>query len=172
MPTVFLIGTNHKYQRQILGAPLYEIEEFCEYLTQVVAEHKVVAIAEEMSSTALAESGLDNSVAHRVASQLGILHDLSDPSREERDRLGIQQRNDIELSGFFTGSDPDEIEAKVRRSHDIREQFWASRLKSMNAYPVLFICGAAHVNSFQEKLAALGYDVIVLIENWAPHAEA
>jgi hypothetical protein len=168
MPAVLIIGTSHEFQRATPDVPADAIDAFRDYLRQVVVANDAVAIAEEMSSTALAENGLAQSVAQGIADELGIAHDLADPSPEDRERLGIQQRNDIELAGFFAGQDPEEIEAQVRRSYDIREDFWASRLSASGLFPVVFICGASHVHTFQDKLLTLGHDVLVLADNWVP----
>lgn len=168
MPAVLIVGTNHEFQRATPNVSPDAIDAFRDYLRCVVAANGVVVIAEEMSSAALAENGLAQSVAQGIAGELGIAHDLADPSPEDRGRLGIQQRNEIELAGFFAGGDPNEIEARVRRSYDIREDFWASRLAASDRFPVVFICGASHVYTFREKLLTLGHDALVLAENWAP----
>jgi hypothetical protein len=168
MPSVLIVGTNHIYQREGGDVSAHVTGEFRQYLRQAVTSNEAAAIAEEMSVTALVENGLDNSVAQLIASELGIPHALVDPNPDERDRLGIRQRNDIELIGFQTGWDRAEIESKVRQSYEVREGFWASRLSDLGVYPVLFICGAAHVESFQDKLLTLGHDVAVLADNWLP----
>lgn len=168
MPAVLIVGTSHDFQRATPNVSPDAIDAFRDYLRQVVVTNDVVAIAEEMSSAALAENGLAQSVSQGIAAELGIAHDLADPSPEDRERLGIQQRNQIQLAGFLDGEDPDEIEAKVRRSYDIRENFWASRLAALARFPVVFICGASHVHTFREKLLTLGHDVLVLADNWVP----
>ncbi|WP_049447877.1 hypothetical protein [Stenotrophomonas maltophilia] len=168
MPAVLIVGTSHEFQRATPNVPPDVIDAFRDYLRQVIVTKDVVLIAEEMSSAGLAENGLAQSVAQHIAGELGIAHDLADPSPEDRERLGIQQRNEIELAGFFAGIDPDEVEAQVRRSYDIRENFWVSRLVGSNHFPVVFICGAPHVNTFRDKLLALGHDVVILADNWVP----
>lgn len=168
MPTVLIIGTSHRYQRRTPDVPVNVIDEFSEYLRQSVDATNAAAVAEEMSDAALDENGLPNSVAQIVSAQLGIPHLLADPSREEREQLGIRQRNEITCAGFFANLNPDEIEAQVRQSYDIRETCWLTRLVAFGVYPVVFICGAAHVESFQDKLLAQGHDPVVLTGNWVP----
>lgn len=168
MPVVLIVGTSHEFQCATQDVHADAIDAFRDFLRQAVITNDAVAIAEEMSSAALAENGLAQSVAQGISGELGIAHDLADPSPEDRERLGIQQRNDIELSGFLAGRDRMEIEAQVRRSYEIREVFWASRLAALDLFPVVFICGASHVHTFQNKLLPLGHDVVVLAENWLP----
>lgn len=168
MPTVLIIGTSHRYQRRTPDVPANVIDEFSEYLRQSVEESNAAAIAEEMSGAALEENGLPNSVAQMVSSQLGIPHLLADPSPEEREQLGIRQRNEITCAGFFADLTTDEIEAQVRQSYDIRETYWLTRLAALDVYPVIFICGAAHVEPFRDKLLVQGHDAAVLSGNWVP----
>lgn len=168
MPTVLIVGTSHKFQRATTDAPLDALVAFRDYLRQVAVANDVVLISEEMSGAALAENGLAQSVAQGIAGELGIAHDLADPSPEDREQLGIQQRNEIELAGFFADRDPEEIEAQVRRSYDIRENFWISRLLASDLFPAVFVCGASHVHTLRDKLLTLGHDVLVLADNWVP----
>lgn len=168
MQTVLIVGTSHEFQCATQDVPADAIDAFRDFLRQAAITNNAVAIAEEMSSAALAENDLAQSVAEGISGELGIAHDLVDPSPEDRERLGIQQRNDIERIGFFAGRDRMEIEAQVRRSYDIREEFWASRLSAAALFPVVFICGAYHVCTFQNKLLTLGHDVVVLAESWVP----
>lgn len=119
-----------------------------------------------MSRAALAEHDLASSVAKDLADELGLAHDLSDPEPDEREKLGIINRTEISRDAFLRGNDDAWIEREVRRSYDIREHHWVSRLEYLDAFPLLFICGAEHVRPLEEKLAARGYDVSVLAERW------
>ena len=168
MQTVLIIGTNHKYQRETPLVHAEEIRMFREYLAEAVLSNGAAALAEEMSNYALQEHGLSISVVQEVAHQLGIPHDLSDPSPEDRDRLGIRPSNDIEMAGLYSDTDMADIEAQIRESFDIRENYWVSRLSALNFYPVIFICGSTHAISFQDKLLSNGHDARVFAVNWVP----
>ncbi|UJB19195.1 MULTISPECIES: hypothetical protein [Lysobacter] len=168
MPTVLIVGTSHEYQRRTSDGAINTINDFAEYLRQIIDANDVAAIAEEMSAAALEEHGLQNSVAQEICTRFGIPHALADPGPQEREHLGIQQRNEIAVAGFFGGLSPEEIEARVRRSYDTREEYWIAKLGELGAYPMVFICGADHVNSFRDKLLAQGHDAVVLTSNWIP----
>lgn len=168
MPTVLIVGTSHEYQRRTSDGPSNAVNEFAEYLRQIIDANDVAAIAEEMSAAALEEHDLQNSVAQEICTRFGIPHALADPGPQERQQLGIQQRNEIEFAGFFGDLSREEIEARVHRSYDIREEYWTTKLAELAAYPMVFICGADHVNSFRNKLLAQGHDAVVLTSNWIP----
>ena len=172
MPIVLIVGTSHDYQRRASDGAIHGTYNFAEFLQQIIDEHNVAAIAEEMSAAALQEHGLQNSVAQGICAQRGVPHALADPEPQEREQLGIQQRNEIVLAGFFRDLGPEEIEAQVRRSYDIREEYWIAKLAEFTDHPIVFICGADHVESFRDKLLAQGYDAVVVISNWTPRDTA
>lgn len=168
MSTVFIVGTNHKYQFEARGVTLNDIYQFREYLRAMVSEHAIFAIAEEMSITALQENNLEYSVAQGLSAELGLAHDLSDPEPNIRLQLGIRSRNEIERDVFLCGNDQSAIENEIRHSYGIREEYWISRLSVLGVFPVLFICGADHVRFLDAKLSCAGYTAIILIKNWEP----
>jgi len=140
--TVFLIGTNHFYQRP--GSP----EEFRTLLEVTCEEHDIALLAEEMSLDGL--SGATASICKQVADVVGIPHVYGDPSREEQKKLGIAH----------PGRTGDPV-ADARR-----QQYWLAQILQQNSWPVLFICGGAHTMSFRELLQAHDIVVRVLFERW------
>jgi hypothetical protein len=63
-----------------------------------------------------------------------------------------------------------EIPKQLQASHDRREQYWLDRILELDCWPVLFICGADHVDSFGAKARGCGLSVKVLISDWSPSA--
>jgi hypothetical protein len=150
MKLVLLIGTSHDYQRVRGGTRDTGPEQLRAVIAGVAVQHGVRAIAEEMSPEALVAYKATDSVGRQVAAVLGIAHRLCDPESTERQALGYREDDDIRMAGFFAGRDHDAIEAVVRASYAIRERRWLEHLLELDLWPVLFICGANHVESFEE----------------------
>lgn len=169
--TVVLVGTDHKFQ-----VPSNElgVEEFRRAMRALCKQHKVLAIAEEMSLHALKEKGATESVALQLCADLDDLrHQFSDPSHQERWKLGIRQDNDIRVEHLSDDWTLEQIEADVAArgraaSDPIRERFWWSRIQQLNTWPLLFICGANHFVSFAALLRGAGVEVIEEYRDWEP----
>jgi hypothetical protein len=160
--TVLLIGTRHDYQR--LGNPCSE--EFRSLVTATCQDQDIKAIAEEMNFEGLVPYGAKQSICEQVAHSLRILHRYCEPSIEEQKKLGIKQPGKSSPSDFSFNPDRHEIEPEQRVSDAIRERCWFNHLLKLDAWPVLFICGANHTESFPGLLRANGIVVRVLFTNW------
>lgn len=158
---VIVVGTSHTIQTANL--------ELMPFLENLCRKFKVRAVAEEMSEEALAEKSCAASIPMQVASVLRLPHRFCDPNKVERAKLEIRQENDIRLEAFLSNStmSESEIAACVAESHAKRERYWLEQLRSLNAWPVLFICGANHVASFCQLLTQQGIIAHVAAEGWA-----
>ena len=162
---VYLIGTSHGYQ--VEGqAPAGAFSGLIgSYLDSV----PVGLIAEEMSLEGLARHGAVASVCKRLAESRGLLHRYCDPDMATRSSHGIQALEPIILQGQRSGLSDEEIARQVRElAYDPREQYWLAQLLEPDRWPILFVCGADHVDSFAEKVRALGRPVMILERDWAP----
>ena len=173
MKTIVLIGTNHNFQRPVMGPYAEGIEVFRHTLHELCLQYKIHAIAEEMSLHALHEHDVEESVAQQVCADLGLLHQLSDPSPLERSELGILQDNDIRVEHMLDGWTQEQIEADVlargsQASGIIRECFWWQKIQEFDTWPLLFICGADHFSSFTDLLNSDGVEVIEACRDWEP----
>ncbi len=167
---VILIGTSHTFQR----AGNKGSAEFEQFIRQVAAEHKVLAIAEEMSPEALRDGEPAKSVCHLIAADLILHHRFCDPETEERNAAGIVGVQQIQIAGWqhHDGQDGEWAQAEIKASHDKREAIWLSRMQELDVWPLLFVCGANHATSFSEKLEAATIAVELIAEDWAlPQAE-
>lgn len=168
--TVLLIGTNHEYQYQRPLAASSGPEQFRAMVAATCQREGVRAITEEWSVDANERKGVQQSVCKEIADALGIAHRYCDPSAKERKALGILiDEADIQLGGFFSGRDPQEVEAEVRDSHARRRRYWLERLFELDVWPLLFVCGANHTEPFRELLQANGIAVRVLFAKWEPN---
>ena len=176
MRTVVLVGTHHKFQRPVNGPHAAEIESFRNTIRELCFLQKVHAIAEEMSLHALQEKGVTESVAQQLCAELGLRHQLSDPSPEEKRELGIRQDNNIKTEGWLNNWTPEQIDAAVLKygndaSDRIREQEWLTRIQELDVWPLLFICGADHFTPFAALLREAGMTVIEAHQDWEPEIE-
>ena len=167
MAKIVLIGTSHKYQTG--GDKAEAIEQFRHLLISLCSEHGATAIAEEMNQAALAEGDASESIACVVAAKLKLEHQLSDPLPEVREQLGIRAENDIQLQGFCSNWTTEQIKAEVRKSYEIREKYWLNQLRILNSWPLLFVCGANHIEPFSALLRSNGFEVIVPFADWEPN---
>ena len=164
---VILVGTNHKYQWADRCLPNEEIIKFYDFLAFLAKKHKVNAIVEEMSIEALRNNDQIESVPFHVAHALNnIPHQYSDPEIEEQSKLDIMNEGAIELYGVRNGWSRQEIESRIEIQYRKREAVWLSKIKSLDKWPLLFICGSEHIFSFRDQLCNEGYIVHVEIENW------
>ena len=176
MQTVVLVGTSHIFQRPVNGPHADGIEQFRIVIQNLCLQYALAAIAEEMSWHALQEHNVTESVAQQVCVSLGCLrHQLSDPSPEERYKLGILQDNDIRVEHLHDGWTHEQIEADVLArgsapSNRIREQFWLRKIQELDVWPLLFICGANHFASFAALLRAGHIKVVEAHPDWEPAA--
>ncbi len=165
---VVLIGTSHEYQGWHGGNELNPSAHLKTLLLRLCAQYRTAAIAEEMTVEALGENGVLKSVAQVVADELGIAHQFSDPPQSMRQKLGVRQENAIRAFGFFQNRTEAQIQSDLRESHAVREQYWLGQLRSLDLWPVVFICGAEHTEPFARLLRAEGLEVIIAFPDWKP----
>lgn len=175
MQTVYLVGTAHKFQRPVNGPHADGIAQFRIMIQAQCLQHDLAAIAEEMNWHALQKWNVTESVAQQVCALLGLRHQLSDPSPEERYKLGILQDNYIRAEHMIDEWTQEQIEADVLArgrvpSDRIREQFWLRKIQELDLWPLLFICGANHFTAFTALLRAGHIEVVEVRPDWEPAA--
>lgn len=169
MGSVFLFGTSHAYQR---GRPdCSELEEaaFVSRIKQEVALISAAIICEEMSREIVESNGQTDSVPAKVASSLGMRHMYCDPGPSERVALGIRDVQSIQLEAWMHHWSESRCQSEIAAAFQKRELIWRDRLFSQNTWPVLFVCGANHVESFRHILVDSGLQVVVSEHDWAPN---
>lgn len=169
--TVVLVGTSHKFQLPLCGKSIEQT--FFSTIYELSNSYGVNAIAEEMSLEALNEKGATYSIAQQLCNEKSLRHKFVDPTNKERKELGIFQDNDIRIEGFLNNWTPKFIDAEILvrgsdASDSIRENFWLSKIKELDTWPLLFICGADHFNSFADLLRENGVNVVESCKDWEP----
>lgn len=62
---------------------------------------------------------------------------------------------------------PEEKKAKLEWEEDLkREPSWLCNILELNIWPLLFICGSKHVESFSKLLSASSFIVHIVNKNW------
>ena len=144
MRSVVLIGTSHKYQLPEHPAA----DAFRAFINQLYTTKTFRAIAEEMTLEELANRHVAQSMCAAIANELDICHRYCDPDNQQRSALGVRHKNVIKADGWLYEWSQKKIEQEIRTSHSIREQYWLEKLLDLDRWPVLFVCGACHVESF------------------------
>jgi hypothetical protein len=158
--TVLVVGTRHDYQRP--GNP--GSEDFRAFVAATCRERDIKVIAEEMSLDGL--FGAKQSVCNQVADSLRLTHRYCDPSIEEQKALGIAHPGKTNPSAFSAVPDPHEVDPEVEVANEIRRRCWFQHIVELDSWPVLFVCGAHHVEPFRELLRANSIVVHVLCPRW------
>lgn len=161
---VYVVGTLHRYQGTYkknveATATKEELEQFKRFLKEIICQHHIRFVAEEMSIEALVEPPHPDlppgeSIPRQVARELGSLrHEYCcPPDRAARDKLGLSP------DGM-----PDTPEDNQKR-----EAYWLQQLENFNLFPCLFVLGRDHANSFPALLKTSGLKPTLLIEEWKP----
>jgi hypothetical protein len=160
---VLLVGTRHDYQRP--GNP--GSEEFRAFVAATCRQLDIKVIAEEMSLDGL--FGAKHAVCNQVANSLRLTHRYCDPSIEEQKMLGIAHPGKTNPSAFSAVPDPYEVDSEVEAANEIRRHCWLRCIVELDFWPVLFVCGAHHVEPFRELLRANSIVSDVLCPRWTPH---
>jgi len=158
---IIVVGTSHTIQ---IADPALK-----PFLESLCRDFNVRGVAEEMNEEALAEKNCTSSIPMEIASALQMPHRFCDPNRTERAKLEIRQENEIRIQAWLSSTtlSDSELAARVKESYATRERYWLEQLRTLNAWPVLFICGADHVASFCELLKQQGIAAHVAAEDWA-----
>lgn len=172
---VFLIGTHHTYQYGVgstyaKACSRSEEAGFRALIARAAKRYAVCGLAEELNEDGLLEHGVTESVVQQEAARLGLPHCFCEPSYVERAALGVLQWNDLRLLAWSNRWSTDELERRNQIEFRKRETVWCERLQTLNTWPVLFVCGADHVESFSALLVEHGLSVEVLAQCWEPPA--
>src|SRR4029453_5057041 len=141
MRSVYLVGVNHKYQFGpnvviSLGATPEDFPKFRNFLCDVIARHGIQGIAEEMSLCALENHWVRDSFPCGLAAGLRLPHRYCD------------------------------IQTQKLLPTEQRQQYWIQELITFDTFPVLFILGAYHVDSFKDRLIESAFQPFVIARNW------
>ena len=171
MEKIIIVGTDHKLQYGIEPYTEADIEDSRNFVRDLCRSEKVRFLAEEMTKDGLKEHCVDATIFFPLSSELNIDYDYVDIDRELRGRLGI---SDVEMrmAAILDGQmEPDKELLELFKKHltdPIRECSWLAHLITKNTWPTLFICGANHVKSVENRAQEIGIQVAVGCDDYEP----
>jgi hypothetical protein len=142
--TVFVVGTLHRYQGTYNNgleatATKEELEQFKRFLKEIVYQHRIRSVAEEMSVEALQK--------------------YPHPNLPSGESIPLQVAEDLNLPHTYCDRNLPENE---------RELHWLQQLENFNSFPCLFVLGSDHADSFPALLNKSGLRPDLLIKEWKP----
>jgi hypothetical protein len=149
---IYLIGVEHnkvqwKYED---GSNETFVYSFANSIKKHIKNLKVTVITEDLSEDVLEQQNVSKSTAQIVAREFPIKHIFCDPSKKEREDLGIPSYNEVSVEEFRRSSFP-----KI-------ERFWLNSIIDLKGETILFICGKNHVENFKGLLEENGFRVTIL----------
>lgn len=168
MNHVVLIGTSHQFQRGHPSCSQEEEQQFVDFIQAVCLKYRVAAVGEEMSAQLMIKEPRSETTCATVASRLGLQHTYCEPLPQERAALGIQDKQSLQAEALRQQWPDAKLNAEIRHSFELRESYWLRKLEEMDLWPVVFVCGADHVDSFQAKLNEAGHSIFVAYKDWSP----
>jgi hypothetical protein len=165
----YILGTSHIYQREDDSCEIGSIEAFIKYLNKICHSYGINAIGEEMSVSALEDYNRIESIPAKFATAHGKFHKYCDPTRDEKIKLGIKEPHDVRLDAKLKGFSEEEAKRLDWEEALKREPYWLYKIQELNKWPLLFICGANHVESFTSLLATNTVVAHVVNQDWSPN---
>jgi hypothetical protein len=143
--TVYLVATRHRYQGTYnigLGATATkeELEQFKGFLKEIVCQHRIRSVAEEMSVEALQK--------------------YPHPDLPARESIPLQVAKNLNLPHKYC----DDLDLP----EDEREPHWFQQLENFNSFPCLFVLGKNHADSFPALLNKSRLRPALLTKEWKP----
>ncbi len=168
---VHLVGLdNDKFQVEDGQITTEEIQKFRRLVRDVCKTFGAQAIAEEFCEEWVKQRKREESVCLQEARSLKLRHRYFDPDTLERKRLGIRCRADVYQELWIECGDqnpPKEtLHAAYRKEDEKRERCWLEEFRSLNVWPVVFVCGAYHVEWFRPLLESEGLSCKVIVSRW------
>ena len=162
-----IFGTDHRYQHGSNELSEKQHRAFRLKLSSISASCGVRAIAEENSLQAVHEQDRDRSVVAEVAEMLHLSHRYCDPEHKKRAELGISQKCAIRASAARGSWPENRVREEIKLSHNRREAHWVEQLRELDQWPVLFICGADHSQTFCSVLHEHGINADIVEYQWS-----
>lgn len=165
MNVAYIIGTSHPYQISDGNSSQADEDAYRNLLQEACSKYRIRAIAEEMSTEGL-NGG--ESLAEILSQRMSLCYRACDPDSSEREQLGIVNEGLVKIRAMQDGCDEAKLTDAIRSEYRKREEYWLQKLQDLDEWPALFICGANHVESFQELLSMNSIAVVVLAQDWEP----
>ncbi len=164
--TIYIIGTDHRYQRMSSEFTAAQHRGFFKIISNTVDMYSIQIISEENNNEALVEHDTPKSSIQLVAEKMNKQHIFTEANREYRAKNGMDQENNIRISGLINNLSEEDIAASIEKSYREREQYWLKIILEVNVWPVLHICGANHADEFTKLVHTRGLNAVLLHADW------
>ena len=173
-PTVFVLGTCHALQCGAAECGADRIDRLEQEIRRVLSEYGIKRVAEEMSEDGLREILGEKATQETVCQRVSPDHipvGLVDLGKRERTCLSL---SDDDIARFVVERVVDNSEWKRIREllidfcGSVRESVWVARVLSGGEWPVLFVCGADHVDSVTRLFEGKGVQVTIICPDFDP----
>jgi hypothetical protein len=170
MATLNILGTSHPLQCAVPACGVDAIDALRRAILEACRRTGARRIVEEMNEEGLGRHSAEKTVGARVARELGLTHQMIDPSQTERDAWRL---NDEPLFAVMrmdsTAIDHQRFrDALTVQANEVRERLWVARMLAEPEWPTLFICGSDHVQAVQRLWFALGLDARIVHRDFDP----
>jgi hypothetical protein len=163
----YLIGAAHRVQSRPKNSVDSEDQKaYRACLRDAIGRTLPVLVAEEFSTRALTKARKNDEAEHEsitkaVADSLAVAHRFCDPGPEDRKRIGYVEGGELFMPMVMADQDGltnEQTETiafatEVAKYWPLREKFWLDQLGDVLDQSVIFICGDAHLESFQQLVA-------------------
>ncbi len=169
---VYILGTRHEYQLNTDKCEPSATEEFSLYLGSLCRLHGIEAIGEEMSISVLEEHKIEQSIPAIFAKSFGNLpHKYCDPDHAVQKRMGIKLPIEMIMLAKQENWSKEKFETLDWNNDLKREPYWLCQIQDLNLWPLLFICGMKHVESFRKLLSVATFTVHIVNNTWESQAD-
>lgn len=171
MTHIVVLGTSHTLQCGHSSEPAASVQMFEAEVRKLIAQYSIARVAEEMSSDGLARHEVSETVAQRIAREIGTEYQQVDLSQTERANLDLGDGPLFTIQRLYRPPDCGQgfRDVMFEIEGEIRERIWTFRILNLQSSPVLFICGALHVGAIVRIWHLLGLKCDVAHHDFAPY---
>lgn len=158
MTHLIILGTSHPLQCGHASISPALVQAFEAELLTLFRKYGIARVAEEMNQDGLARHKVTSTVAQRLTQLENIEHHNVDIERCERTSLGMHDGPLTIIRDFYQPEDGGRAfrDAMSILEGEVRERVWIYRLLDRKTTPVLFVCGASHVEPVARIWRMLG----------------
>jgi hypothetical protein len=155
---IYVMGTSHPLQCGRADVPKSSVASYETELRTALDKYKIKRVAEEMSPDGLKEHDVSETVAQRVANELGLPYQAVDLTKEDRAGLSLDDSTLLQVMRSFKIQDGGPLRQGFDDLADgIRERLWIARILSREHWPVFLICGSEHAVSLRRLWRCMGF---------------
>ena len=167
---LLVFGLAHPLQCGAASCTQGSVAAYREEIRSQCVKHSIQRIAEEMCEDGRTFHGVATTVAFELAAELELAHQDLDLSHAERAALSC---NDSPLLTSIMSCPQPDGGARFREAlgivtDEVRERVWVMRLLVEKTWPVLFLCGADHVQPVRRLWEGLGLPAAVVHRDYVP----